>query len=221
MNGVHDMGGTDGFGPIQLEPNEPVFHAPWEGRVFAFTRALGYARQWTLDEQRHTQERLPPQTYLSVSYYKRWEIGFENLLIRYGLATRAELDAGRSTGAGKALPRILTAEKVPGALSRVSFSRRPQGEPAFAVGDRVRTKNMHPGGATRLPRYARGRTGRIERLHGCHVFPDSVVDGRGEDPQWLYTVVFDGRELWGKDADPALTVSIDAFEPYLEPEAGA
>jgi nitrile hydratase len=99
---------------------------------------------------------------------------------------------------------------------RASYSRPAQGPARFEPGDRVRTKNIHPVTHTRLPRYARGRVGIVERVHGTHVFPDSVTTGKGEDPQWLYTVRFDARELWGTDADPNLRVSIEAFEPYLE-----
>ena len=217
MNGVHDMGGMDGFGPVRPAPNEPVFHETWQGRVYAFTRALGYAGEWTIDESRHTQERLPPATYLSVSYYKRWALGFERLLLAHGLVSKAELAEGRSLAPGRKLRRRLEAAIVPTTLRRGSFTR-PAPRPArFAVGALVRTKNMHPHGATRLPRYARGKTGTITRVQGCHVFPDSVVHGGGENPQWLYTVVFRGPDLWGPDSDPAVTVSIEAFEPYLEP----
>ena len=219
MNGVHDMGGTDGFGPVVPEENEPVFHADWEGRIFAFTRALGYAGLWTLDETRATQERLPPQTYLTVSYYKRWALGFERLLLSRDLVSEEELANGRSTAPGKTLPRTLPAERVPTMLQRASFSRPPQAPARFAVGDNVKARNIHPKSATRLPRYTRGHTGTIERVQGCHVFPDSVVLGKGDDPQWLYTVVFSGQELWGEESDPTVKVSIDAFEPYLEPAA--
>ena len=216
MNGVHDMGGTDGFGPVRREPDEPVFHAPWEGRVFAFTRSLMFGGAWTIDETRATQERLPPTTYLSVSYYKRWALAFEKLLMREGLVTQDELESGATKTAPKPLPRVLTADKVDGALTRPSFFRPAPAAAKFAVGDRVRTKNMHSHGATRLPRYARGRTGRVDRVNGSQAYPDSICLGQGDDPQWLYTIIFDGRELWGPDADPTLTVSIDAFEPYLE-----
>jgi nitrile hydratase beta subunit len=216
MNGIHDMGGTDGFGPVRREPGEPVFHAPWEGRVFAFTRSLMFGGAWTLDETRHTQELLPPTTYLSVSYYKRWEIAFERLLMREGLVTQDELDAGAVKTAGKTLKRVLTADKVSATFTRPSFFRPAPGAAKFAIGDRVRTKKMHPKGATRLPRYARGCTGRIDRINGSHAFPDSICLGTGDDPQWLYTVVFDGQELWGPDTDPTVSVSIDAYEPYLE-----
>jgi len=216
MNGVHDMGGMDGFGPVRPEPTEPVFHAAWEGRVYAFTRALGYAGEWTLDESRHTQERLPPAVYLAVSYYKRWALGFERLLVAHGLVSERELAAGRSLEPGRPLRRRLAAAIVPDTLRRGSFARPAPGPPGFAVGERVRTKNIHPHGATRLPRYARDKTGTITRVQGCHVFPDAVVRGDGEDPQWLYTVVFHGTDLWGADSDPTVMVSIEAFEPYLE-----
>ena len=104
---------------------------------------------------------------------------------------------------------------MPG-LSRSSFYRKQQGPQRFKPGDRVRTKNIHPATHTRLPRYARGHVGVVERNLGCNVFPDSAAMEAGDNPQWLYTVVFDGTELWGPDADPTAKISIDAFEPYLE-----
>jgi len=220
MNGVHDMGGMDGFGPVESEAHEPVFHAPWEGRVYALTRAMGYARLWTTDESRATQERLPAHVYLSVSYYKRWTLGLERLLMKYGLVSADEIAAGRMLEQPKAPTRILRQNLVQATLSRQTFARPPQAPAMFNVGDQVRAKNMHPTGATRLPRYVRGHVGRIDRVHGCHVFPDSLVARKEEDPQWLYTVVFDGRELWGDDAEPLSAVSVDAFEPYLEPVGG-
>jgi nitrile hydratase len=105
---------------------------------------------------------------------------------------------------------------VPNVTRRGSYGRPPQAPARFKIGDRVRAKNIHPTTHTRLPRYARGHVGVVERLHGAHIFPDSVTTGKGEDPQWLYTVRFDAQELWGADADPKLKVSIEAFEPYLE-----
>ena len=216
MNSIHDMGGMDGFGPVRPEDNEPVFHSDWEGRVFALTRALGYAGLWTVDFSRARQEKLPPTTYIGVSYYKRWELGLEGLLLDNNLVGQDELDAGQSFRPGTLLPRILWQNLVEGSLRRPNFSRKPQAAHKFAIGQKVRTRNIHPAGHTRLPRYARGRTGTIERIHGAHVYPDSLVAHHDEDPQWLYTVVFAGTELWGEDSDPTLTVSIDAFEPYLE-----
>ena len=115
------------------------------------------------------------------------------------------------------MPRTLAAADVGPALTRGSYARPAAAPARFKIGDRVRTRNMHPKTHTRLPRYARGRSGVIEAVRGCHVFPDTVAIGQGENPQWLYTVRFDGHELWGESADPTLKVSIEAWEPYLEP----
>ena len=217
MDGVHDMGGTDGFGKVEPEENEPVFHAPWEGRVLAMQRAMGYAGAWHIDHSRFAQERLPPTTYLSVSYYHRWALAMESNVTERGYATREELQAGHALSAGKNLPRKMSTATVGAGLCRNSFYRTPQGAQKFQPGDRVRTRNIHPAGHTRLPRYARDKVGVIERCHGCHMYPDSVAANLGDDPQWLYTVVFDGRDIWGPDSDPTLKISIDAFEPYLDP----
>jgi len=216
MDGVHDMGGMDGFGAVEPEPNEPAFHAPWEGRVLAMQRAMGYAGAWHIDMSRSAQERLPPQVYLTASYYQRWALAMEKNVVERGYAQPDEIAAGHALRPGKALPRKLAPEAVAG-LTRGSFYRQAERAARFKPGDRVCAKNIHPPTHTRLPRYARGRVGVIELVHGCHAFPDAVAIDKGDDPQWLYTVVFDGRELWGPDADPTLKVSIDAFEPYLDP----
>jgi len=216
-DGIHDMGGMHGFGKVEPEENEPVFHAPWEARTLALNRALGYTGIWTIDQTRAGIERLPPDVYLTSSYYKKWAVRLENLLVELGLVGADELKAAHALRPGKELKRKLTAADVPKSLSRGSFSRPAQAAARFKPGDRVRTRIIHPATHTRLPRYARGRTGIIEALRGCHVFPDTVAIGKGENPQWLYTVLFEGRELWGEDTDPTLKVSIEAFEPYLEP----
>jgi nitrile hydratase len=216
MNGVHDMGGMHGFGRVEPEPNEPVFHAPWEGRVMAMNRALGFIGLWNIDVGRYWIEKLPPDFYLRASYYEKWHARLENLVLHHGLVDADELAAGHALRPGKPVKRVLTRDNIEQVMTRGSYSR-PTNRPArFRPGDRVRTKNINPPTHTRLPRYARNRFGTIEAVRGCHVFPDAVVRGEGEDPQWLYTVVFDGRELWGDDADPRLKVSIEAFEPYLE-----
>ena len=218
MDGVHDMGGMDGFGRVEPEANEPVFHQPWEGRVLAMTRALGAGGAWTIDQARFAREVLPPSIYLTSSYYWRWFLGLEASLVELGFVGADEIAAGHARGAARPLPRgTLAPTDVPKVLKRGSFERPPATPARFGVGERVRARNIHPKTHTRLPRYARGRAGRIERIQGCHVFPDATVLGRGEDPQWLYTVCFDGRELWGEDGDPSVRVSIEAFEPYLEP----
>lgn len=217
MNGVHDMGGMHGFGKVVPEPNEPPFHAPWEGRVLAMQRAIRFTRAWNIDMSRDAQERLPAHVYLSASYYRRWALGMERCALERGLIEADEFAAGHALRPGKPVAQVLTPKDVGRAFLRGRFGRPPAQGPRFATGDRVRTRNINPPSHTRLPRYARDREGVIEAERGCHVFPDSVTTGRGEDPQWLYTVVFDGRELWGAGADPSLRVSIEAFEPYLEP----
>jgi nitrile hydratase len=217
MDSVHDMGGMDGFGKVEPEANEPVFHAPWEGRVLAMQRSMGYAGAWHIDMSRFAQERLPPIVYLGASYYQRWELAMEKNLVERGYVGTDELEAGHALKPAKPVARKLTTEVVKAGMTRGSFFRQSQGPAQFKPGDRVRTRNIHPATHTRLPRYARGKIGVVELVHGCHAFPDTVAIDKGDDPQWLYTVVFDGAELWGPDTDPTLTVSIDAFEPYLEP----
>jgi len=219
MDGIHDMGGMHGFGKVEPEDNEPVFHALWEGRCLALNRAMGAIGAWTIDEGRAGIEQLPPDVYLSRSYYGKWALRLQNMAVARGLASADELAAGRALHDAKPLKRKLTAADVPGTLTRGSFGRQAPAPARFKVGDRVRAKNIHPPTHTRLPRYARGHAGVIEAIRGCHVFPDSTAVGGGEDPQWLYTVLFDARELWGESADSTLTVSIEAFEPYLEAAA--
>jgi nitrile hydratase subunit beta len=216
MNGVHDMGGMHGFGKVEAERDEPSFHADWEGRVLAMQRAMGFTGAWNIDMSRYAQERLPAHVYLSVSYYHRWALGMERNALERGLVDADELAAGHALRPGKPLKRVMTKDDVGFAYTRGSYGRPTRTEPVFAPGDRVRTRNINPTSHTRLPRYARGKAGVVEAIRGCHVYPDAVTSGRGEDPQWLYTVVFNGRDLWGESADPTLTVSVEAFEPYLE-----
>jgi nitrile hydratase len=218
MDGIHDMGGMHGFGKVEPEQNEPVFHAAWEGRCLALNRAMSIIGAWNIDAGRSGIEELPPQVYLAHSYYGKWALRLENMVINRGLADADEIAAGHALRPGKAaITRKLGLADVPRALTRGSFGRQAPAPARFKVGERVRTKVIHPATHTRLPRYTRGRHGTIEAVRGCHVFPDTSAVGAGEHPQWLYTVVFDGRELWGENTDPTLTVSIDAFEPYLEP----
>jgi nitrile hydratase len=223
-NSIHDMGGMHGFGPVEAEANEPVFHEAWEGRVLAMQRAMGFTRLWTIDGGRASLETLPPLTYLASSYYERWFRGLERRVVAHGLVGEDELAAGRSLRPGVRLNRKLTAEDAK-ALPWPHFDRPAPAPARFKEGDQVRTRNINPATHTRLPRYARGKTGTIEAIRGCHVFPDSAALGpteqarglkaHGDNPQWLYTVVFPARELWGEAADPKVNVSIEAFEPYL------
>ncbi len=225
MNSVHDMGGMQGFGPVLPEPNEPLFHAPWEKRALGITLAMGACGLWTIDHSRSARESLPPAVYLGASYYEIWLRALEKLMLERGLVTPEELAIGKAQGPAAPLPRVLQAADVDTALGRGTSAERPanpQGAaPQFAPGDRVRAVNAHPSGHTRLPRYVRGHIGTVEAVRGCHVFPDTHSHGLrppfDETAHWLYTVVFDARELWGPQADARGTVSVDAWEPYLEP----
>ena len=217
MNGVHDMGGMDGFGKVEPEPNKPAFHEKWEGRVLAMVRAMGAAGAFNIDTSRYYRETLPPHIYLASSYYRKWLLGLEDNLTDKGFVTSSELAAGHAKEPAKPLKNgKLRLEDVERIMVRGQFERPAPTPAKFKPGDRVRTKNMHPATHTRLPRYTRGHVGVVERVLGCQVFPDSAAMELGENPQWLYTVVFEGAELWGPEADPTVKISIDAFESYLE-----
>ncbi len=214
MNSIHDMGGMHGFGPVEPERDEPVFHAEWEGRVMAMQRSLGIAGLWTIDQSRAAQEALPPQKYIGSSYYARWLLGLESRVQQFNLVSPDELEAGKSLRTGPELKRKFTpadADK----MQRGNFTRPSSEPPLFEPGQRVRTINNHPVTHTRLPRYARDKVGVIEAVRGFCVYPDTIAIGKGENPQWLYTVVISGPELWGEESDPTISVSIEAFEPYL------
>jgi nitrile hydratase len=218
MNGAQDMGGMMGFGPVVPEKDEPVFHAEWERRAFALTLAMAAPGGWTLDQSRAARESLHPAEYLAKSYYEIWVAGLETLMAERGLVAPDEVAAGKSLHPPKVVARILTVENVPSTLAKGGPSERPATSPqGFQVGQRVRARNMHPAGHTRLPRYVRGHVGTVTHVHGVHVFPDSSAAGRGESPQWLYTVRFAARQLWGEAGDQTGTVSVDAWESYLEP----
>lgn len=217
MNGPHDLGGQMGFGPVAPEQNEPYFHAEWEKRALGITLSCGAFGAWTIDESRHARETIPPADYLAASYYEVWIRALDTLLMRHGFATADELYSGRNMGPGATPKRVLKADMVEAVLARGGPCDRPvHAEPNFAAGDRVRIRNFHPETHTRLPRYARGKRGMVEAVQGSFVFPDDNAHGRGENPQWLYTVVMDAGEIWGEGADPTLVVSIDAWESYLE-----
>ncbi len=210
-----DLGGQSGFGPIVPQPEGEVFHAAWEARVFALTLAMGATGSWNLDMARSARETLP--NYLELCYYGIWLGGLERLLSERGLVAPDELAAGRALRPAAPVPRVLAAEQVPSLLARGTPAARPPPGPArFAPGQRVRARALEAPYHTRLPGYLRGRIGVIERVHGAHVFADSHARGLGEDPQWLYTVVFDSRDLWDAAAGPDHRVSFDAWQPYLE-----
>ncbi|WP_282045618.1 nitrile hydratase subunit beta [Roseibium album] len=217
MNGAQDLGGQMGFGPIELEDDEPNFHAKWEERAFAVTLAMGATGTWNIDTSRFARETLPPAVYLSSSYYKIWTLGLEKLLVESGLVSEQELQAGRSLNPAKPLKRVVKAEDVAAVLAKGGPANRPEQQPSrFKAGDRIRTKRMNPEHHTRLPRYVRDVEGTIETVHGVHVFPDANSQGLGEQPTWLYGVVFRGPDVWGPDSEPKLTIRLDLWEPYLD-----
>jgi nitrile hydratase beta subunit len=218
MNGPQDLGGQMGFGPIVPELDEPLFHANWEKRALGLTIAAGAMGHWNIDESRHARECLHPADYYSSTYYEIWIKALEVLLKRHGFVSPQELETGQPLGKGTEPKRILKADNVAAALAKGGPCDRPVAqEPRFEAGDRVRTHNFNPETHTRLPRYARGKFGRIDAVRDGFVFPDSNAHGKGENPQYVYTVVFTGPEIWGDAADPTLTISIDAWESYLEP----
>jgi nitrile hydratase subunit beta len=228
MNGVHDLGGMDGFGPVVPEKDEPVFHAAWEARVFALN-LLGPGRTpIPVDALRHRIERLDPVRYLASSYYERWLAAMAEAIIDAGTLTPDEIDARiRELEAepDRAMPHLENPAHVEGIVAALRAGapvvRKIRKPARFALGDRVVTRNLNPLGHTRLPRYARGKRGVIVLHHGAHVFPDTNAHGLGEHPQHLYTVRFTARELWGDAAEPKATVLIDLWEGYLDPSSSA
>ena len=209
-----DVGGREGYGAIISETESKLFHASWERMALAITLAMGATGTWTIDESRSVRERLPD--YHSLSYYQLWIKGLIALLIQHGLVAEDEVAAGRMLHTARSVKRVLRAADVPAVLAKGSPTLRPANSTArFAVGARVKTLAAAVDHHTRLPAYARGKVGRIAAVYGPHVFADAQAQGLGEQPQWLYNVVFTARELWGEEGDETSTVSIDAWESYL------
>ena len=219
MDGAQDMGGVQGFGPVMPETDDPVFHAEWEGRVFAMTLAMSRNPGNGISTCRGSPAKIcRAEDYLSKTYFQIWLFGLERLLADRDLVAPDETDTGQSGFSRKSVAVLKASEVAETLSSGAGASGRKSTRPArFAVGDRVRMKSINPPAHTRLPHYVRGHVGVIELLHGTHVFPDSNAIGKGEDPQWLYTVKFDGGELWGKDGDANVTISVDAWDSYLDP----
>jgi nitrile hydratase len=213
MNGIHDMGGMHGFGRVRVEPDPPVFHAPWESRVFAMV-AVALARTPNSDAFRHAIERMDPIAYLADGYYGRWMAALETRLVEEGFLVAGEVDAQL-----RGQPALGQPDPAAGLGGTGSALRQIASAPRFAVGDPVRARNLQPRGHTRLPGYARSRRGTVALVHPAWVYPDSNAHGEGEQPTYAYAVRFRARELWGAEADPAASVCIDLFEPYLDPDS--
>ncbi|HWW21037.1 MAG TPA: nitrile hydratase subunit beta [Steroidobacteraceae bacterium] len=218
MNGVHDMGGMHGLGPLEHPPNEPVFHAPWEARVFALRRAMGAWRKWNIDASRHAIEKLPASQYLSLDYFQRQFEAFLQMLVAAGFITPQEIVDGQARGAQERLTPAMNVDGAAALIRKGVPCRREAAVQAhFEVGQAVHTRNLQPSGHTRLPRYARDKVGTIDRCHGVFVYPDSNAHFLGEKPQPLYSVRFEARELWGPQASATDSVYLDLWEDYLEP----
>ena len=224
MDGIHDLGGKQGFGRVNREVDEPVFHDRWEAVVFGISVAAqtaGVVRN--IDQFRHAIERIDPRAYLDHGYYGRWLGGLEALFVEAGVLASSQVDA-RARLLGAAADDLVAArpDEDAGTVDyeplAAGAGRELSVEPRFDVGDTVRTRSHGVVGHTRLPAYVRGRTGTVVAAHGGWIYPDSNAHGRGEAPEHLYTVAFSGTELWGEDAEPGVTLNIDLFEPYLEPD---
>jgi nitrile hydratase len=225
MNGVHDLGGMHGFGPVVLEPDEPVFHGEWEGRTFALYLAMGAWGRWNIDMGRFAREQMPPAEYLAASYYERALWRLEQLLERHGFLARADTERRAREGGDHAPQGAI--EPQPGALRREDVPRHLWNRraarlddpvpPKFKAGDKVVARNMNPAGHTRIPRYVRGRRGVVDRDHGVFIFPDTHATGLGRKPQHVYSVRFTARELWGPDGHSRDAVYVDLWDDYLDP----
>jgi nitrile hydratase len=218
MDGIHDMGGMHGFGRVEAEAGEPVFHADWEGRVFALVSAVPFAALFGDDQFRPTIERIAPERYLRESYYAKWLEALTSLLVEHGWITPAELSHPDDVPIGGRHARAIRPDAVVPAIFAGASQAQPEASAAarFRPGDAVVTKRHGHAGHTRLPRYARGKQGRIASVRGAFLVADrhSVGD---RTPEMLYTVVFGARDLWGAEADPRDSLTLDLWDSYLEP----
>ena len=218
MNGPQDLGGMMGFGPISPEIDEPVFHAEWEKRALAITLAAAALGEWNLDMGRHARESLHPAIYYSASYYEIWTRALAIMLMERKMISAEELAQGHALYPPVATqnPCAHAGQIEKGLAAGTPYTRPAKGPARFKTGDVVSTRQIHPKTHTRLPRYARGKQGVIEAVHGVFVFPDSHAHGLGEDPHWCYSVCFRAQDLWGESADPTVQVNVDCWEPYLQ-----
>lgn len=216
MNGAHDLGGMHGFGPIDPEQDEPVFHADWERHAFGVTLATGALGRWNIDMSRFARERTDPAHYLATTYYEHWLHGLEILLVEKGLVTAEEMAALKAKTPAPSDLSAVPPDRMAEIIRRGGSAKRPDRPARFSVGQTVRARNIHPTGHTRIPRYVRGRTGIVAHDHGVFVFPDTNADGRGERPQHCYSIRFAARELWGPEASETDCVHVDLWDDHLD-----
>ncbi|MGB3316756.1 MAG: nitrile hydratase subunit beta [Albidovulum sp.] len=222
MSRVHNMGGRYGDPAVDPEPQGIVPIGPdWHRKALALTLAAGGLGAWSIDTSRHARESLSPKDYARFSYYEKWLAALADLLVAKGLVTPGELVAGTADAAGPH-PKLFRAEAVGPALARGTPYSRAGAAPRFSPGDRVRTRlpagnTFVPGGHTRLPDYAAGRTGTVILSHGAHVLPDANAHGLGEQPEPLYTIAFAAADLWGTAESEGDEVTLDLWQSYLAP----
>jgi nitrile hydratase len=177
---------------------------------------MGAFGRWNIDASRHRRELIPPTQYLRMSYYEKWVAGLTELLLQHGFISSQELASGKAAPGAAGQTAALPAQKVAAFIAQGSPASRPSASlPRFRSGERVRARNINPTGHTRLPRYVRGKSGVVDRVHGVFVFPDTNAHFQGETPQHLYSVRFEARELWG-DASAADAVYVDLWDAYLD-----
>jgi nitrile hydratase subunit beta len=216
MNGIHDLGGMQDMGPIHPTKAEPVFHAPWEGRVYAMWMAV--PADWSISADRFQKELIPPLDYLRMSYYEKILTGLIDLMLKTQMVTQSEIQRGKPAAPAPKTAQVLKASEVASTVAKGSpSSRNVAAAPHFHTGQRVRARNINPVGHTRLPRYARGKVGTVERDHGVFVFSDTDAQGLGEKPQHVYSARFVARELWGEHASRRDAVYVDMWDDHLEP----
>ncbi len=222
MTRVHDMGGRFGDGAVTPEAEDVIFHADWHRRALALTLATGALGKWNIDVSRHTRECLAPTDYARFSYYEKWIAGVADMLVARGVVSREELVGKADPTFSPLAEKALKAPQVAGVLARGGPADRASTIAAiFAAGDAVVTRKQPeniivPGGHTRLPAYAAGARGRVLRLHGTHVLPDSNAHDLGEAPEPLYAVAFPASELWAHPENPRDEVVLDLWQSYLE-----
>ena len=216
MNGAHDLGGMHGFGQVEIEKNEPVFHFPWEKRAFALTLASGFHGKWNLDMSRYAREQMPPAEYLATTYYEHWLFGLQKLLVEQQLVTAIELQTGHAEAKTSELRALQVSDVEPLLRKRRAARLDEDVPPRFRAGERVVARNINPTGHTRLPRYARGRRGVIDRDHGVFIFADTHAMCRDKKPQHCYSVRFTARELWGTEGSARDSVFVDLWDDHLD-----
>lgn len=217
MDGIHDLGGRQGFGRVETDEEEVAFHSDWEARAFAIVRAMTMAPDWTLDKFRFTREQIEPADYLTRPYYDQWMQCYAAMMVGSGVASVAEIASGHTQTGPADLGPPRGPDSVAGeqSIARKSFDRPEGSPPVFSVGSRVQTKPYAHGGHTRLASYVRGHKGEVRHVRGTFVFPDDSARGvtRAEP---LYTVVFKASDLWPGEGC-AHFVNLDLWESYLEP----